>query len=230
MTRPLLVIRPEPGNGATLSCARALGLEAIGLPLFETRPRDWMVPDAAFDALLITSANASRLGGAGLEAVRALPVWAVGEPSAAAAREAGFTVERTGTAGLTLLLADAPPARLLHLCGADRIAPPAKYGGAFTAVPVYESVALEPVAALAEALKAAPVILLHSPRAARHLAALVDQCSMDRGTIALVTISAAAANAAGSGWEKLAIAGQTSDEAMLDAARLWCGTRPEPSE
>ena len=222
--------RPEPGNRAPLPRARAWGRGAIGLPLFEARARDWVQPYSVFDALLITSAAAIRLARTVLGAVRALPVWAVGEPSATAAREAGFTVERTGTAGVAELLADAPPARLLHLCGADRIAPPDAYRGTITAVPVYESVALEPVAALMEALRAAPVILLHSPRAARHLAALVDQCGMDRGAIALVAISAATADAAGSGWEKLAIAGQTSDEAMLDAARLWCGAQPETSK
>lgn len=224
MSRPLLVIRPEPGNRATCLRARALGMEAVGIPLFEGRPLDWTPPNGNFDALLITSANAIRLGGAGLEGMRTLPVWAVGEQSASSARDAGFRVVRTGSAGIAALLADAPPACLLHLCGADRIALPHAYKGSITAVPVYESNTLEPVATLAEALKAAPVILLHSPRAARHLAALVERFGMNRAAIALVAISAAAADGAGSGWEKLAIAGQTSDEAMLDAARLWCGT------
>lgn len=228
--RPLLVIRPEPGNSATVTRAHALGLEAMGLPLFTVSACHWARPEGAFDALLITSANAIRHGGAALANLVHLPVWAVGAKSAAAAQEAGFVVERTGAAGLAELLADAPPARLLHLSGVDRIAAPVWPGGSITTIPVYQSVALAPLMALADILKAHPVVLLHSPRAARQFAALVAQCGAEKHHIALITISPATADAAGSGWEKLAIARQTGDEAMLDAARLWCGAQPDTSE
>lgn len=230
MTRPLLVIRPEPGNRATLDRARALGLDATGLPLFEVRPHAWACPEGAFDALLITSANAIRHAGAALANLVHLPVWAVGTKSAAAAQHAGFAVVRTGSAGLADLLAGAPPARLLHLCGADRIPAPHWPGGSISAVPVYESVALNPIAALTAHLKKRPVVLLHSPRAARDFAALTAQCGAEKQHIAVVAISAATADAAGSGWEKLAIGRQTGDEALLDAARLWCGAQPETPE
>ena len=66
MTRPIAVLRPEPGNAATADRIAALGLAAIRLPLFEVRALDWAPPDpAGFDALLLTSANAPRLAGPG---------------------------------------------------------------------------------------------------------------------------------------------------------------------
>ena len=48
---------------------------------------------------MLTSANAIRHGGAGLERLRSLPVHAVGEATAAAAREAGFAVAGIGEGG-----------------------------------------------------------------------------------------------------------------------------------
>jgi uroporphyrinogen-III synthase len=222
VTRPVLVIRPEPGNASTVSRARALGLDAIPLPLFAVRRLGWTRPDGAFDALLITSANAIHHGGAELCHLVHLPVWAVGAKSAAAARDAGFTVARTGSTGLADLLANAPPAKLLHLCGEDRIALPDWSGGTVMAVPVYHSVALEPLEPLASALSAAPLVMLHSPRAARHFADLAARCGADRAQLTLIAISPAVAEAAGADWERLAVAPQTGDEAMLELAFALC--------
>ena len=64
MSRPLAVLRPEPGNGATAARIEELGFRAIRLPLFAVRALAWTMPDAAdHDALLLTSANAVRFGG-----------------------------------------------------------------------------------------------------------------------------------------------------------------------
>ena len=64
--RPVLVLRPEPGAGETAARARALGLEPIVAPLFAVRPIAWAAPDpAAYDAVMLTSANAARHGGDG---------------------------------------------------------------------------------------------------------------------------------------------------------------------
>ena len=38
MTRPLAVLRPEPGNAATTQAIEALGRRAIRLPLFRVMP------------------------------------------------------------------------------------------------------------------------------------------------------------------------------------------------
>jgi uroporphyrinogen-III synthase len=62
------------------------------------------------------------------------------------------------------------------------------------------------------------VALLHSPRAARRFADLIEQ----RNSIALVTISAATAAEAGDGWEAVEIADEPRDTAMLALAVRLC--------
>ena len=211
----LLILRPRPGADETAARARALGLEPIVAPLFETRPLDWVPLDpGAYDALLFTSANAPRLGGAGLGMFLALPCYAVGERTAQAAREAGFRDVRIGPSDGVALAAMARrdgAKSLLHLGGRDHIA----IGGA-THVAVYAS---EPAGALPPDLKAA-VVLLHSARAAARFAAL----AADRGAILVAAISAEAAQAAGGGWKRVAIAAAPRDEALLELAAKLCQT------
>jgi uroporphyrinogen-III synthase len=106
---PLVVIRPEPGCSASVGAARAARMEAHGYPLFEVSAKSWeAVSPAGFDALLIGSANVFRHGGPGLRALTALPVLAVGETTAEAARAAGFTIAATGSGGLQKLLDTLP--------------------------------------------------------------------------------------------------------------------------
>ena len=93
--KPVIVIRPEPGCSATVAAARAAGLEAHGFPLQEVAPVAWESPDSgSFDVILAGSANVFRHGGAALRKFLSLPVHAVGQATAEAARAAGFTVER----------------------------------------------------------------------------------------------------------------------------------------
>src|SRR5205085_8148752 len=181
--RKLLVLRPEPGASATVSRARALGLDAIAVPLFAVEAVGWTVPDPArFDALLLTSANAVRHGGPQLADLRGLPVHAVGEATATAAGEAGFAVASVSEGGVDELLAQIDPGlRLLHLCGEDR-REPSNARQAITAVAVYRSVALDPPP-LPDADGA--LALVHSPRAAQRFAELVG----DRSTVLLAAIS-----------------------------------------
>ena len=106
MTRTLAVLRPEPGNAATVARARAAGFATLSLPVFAVVPLAWDVPDPAdYDALILTSANAVRHAGAGLDRLRVLPVFAVGARTAAAARAAGFDVAQTGCEDAAALLA-----------------------------------------------------------------------------------------------------------------------------
>ncbi len=220
MTR-VLVLRPEPGASATVAGARALGLDAVSIPLFDVEPVAWTAPDPAnFDALLLTSANAMRHGGAALAVYRALPAHAVGETTADAARAAGFTVASSGTHGVDALLDSlAPELRLLHLCGEDRRTP-ANARQTIVAVPVYRSWAIDPPPGLGQAIGA--VVLVHSPRAARRFAELVE----DRGATAIAVISRAAAEAAGTGWREIHVAVEPSDDALLALAARLCNTSP----
>ena len=215
----VLILRPQPGADETAARARAIGLEPVVAPLFAVHPLAWTVPDrAAFDAVLLTSANAARLAGDGLATFRALPCYAVGEATAAAAREAGFANVRTGPSDGAATLARARSdgaRRLLHLCGRDRIAL-----GGVTQIPVY---AAEPAGALPAQVETM-LALLHSPRAAARFATLVGG---RRGAIRIAAISAQAARAAGEGWRSLDIAAAPRDQALLELARKLCHTEGE---
>lgn len=207
--RKLLLLRPEPGLAASASRARALGLDVIECPLFVVEPVEWDVPDASeFDALLLTSANAVRHGGTGVEALAALPVWAVGEATAEAARAAGLAVERVGDGGVEDLLAGAPDARLLHLTGEDHRSAPRTERRIVYRARAVDKPGLPPLIGM--------VIAVHSPRAGRRLAELAS------GEGAMVAaISAAAADAVGGGWE-VVVAASPDDAALLALAARLC--------
>jgi uroporphyrinogen-III synthase len=215
----VMVLRPEPGASETVRRARERGLEAISIPLFEVEPVPWQVPDAQlFDALLLTSANAVRLAGEALQGLRGLPVCAVGEATAEAARSAGFRVAMTGNSGVARLLGSIPPGmRLLHLCGADR-KDVACATQIITEMVVYRS---RPIEAPQLSGASANVTLIHSPRAGQRFAALVS----DRASISIAAISPDAAEAAGSGWKSVAVAERPTDDALLALAARLCNNR-----
>lgn len=224
MTLKLLILRPQPGADETAARARALGLEPIVAPLFTIRAVAWEPPAAgSFDAIMLTSANAARRAGAGLDAFRALPCYAVGEATAAAARDAGFGDVRIGPEdGVALLMmmeADGI-ARALHPCGADHVTlDPAELR--IVRLPVYEARAVEALPSpAAAALTGHVVALLHSARAARQFGALVG----DRSRVTVAAISPRTARAAGTGWRRIAIAAEPRDHALLALAAKLCQT------
>jgi uroporphyrinogen-III synthase len=206
----------------TVERARALGLDAIAVPLFEIEPLSWEAPDpAGFNGLLLTSANAVRWAGNGTKFLRSLPVYAVGETTAAAAREVGFKVAATGNAGVERLLGSIQAdLKLLHLCGADRreIANSAQ---AIVSMVVYRAKVID---APSLGSVSGSVAIIHSPRAGRRFAELVEA----RHSISIAAISAAAAEAVGPGWKSVASAEQPNDEALLAlAARLCNNSTPK---
>ncbi|MET3724852.1 uroporphyrinogen-III synthase [Sphingomonas trueperi] len=215
MSRAIAVLRPEPGNRITAAAVEGRGRTAIRLPLFETRPLAWDVPDlAAYDALILTSANAVRLAGEGLGLLRGLPVWTVGEATASAARRAHLDVVAVGDAGAAALVAQAEAEgirRALHLAGRERTL---EAGGIVAAVlPVYASELLPVIAEQVAALDGC-VALVQSARAGARLAEIVS----DRGAVVLAAVSEAAAAGAGRGWRATAIAPRPETEALIDLA------------
>jgi uroporphyrinogen-III synthase len=216
--RRAIVLRPEPGASETIERARTLGLEAVSIPLFEVEPVAWDAADVGgFDGLLLTSANAVRHGGEQLRRLRGLKVYAVGQATADAAHEAGFDVAATGDRGVEHLLGSIDSGlRLLHLCGEDRI----NSGEGVTQIVVYHA---RPIETPDIDGVAGSVALIHSPRAGRRLAELVD----DRGSIAIAAISPAAAEAAGLGWETISSADRPDDDALLALAASLCN-KPLP--
>jgi uroporphyrinogen-III synthase len=224
----LLIVRPQPGASETAARADAIGLEPVVAPLFVAQPLPWNPPPAdGLDAVMLTSAQAARLAGPRIAAYARLPCYAVGESTAAAARSVGFADVRCGDADGQALLALAARegvSRLLHLCGRNR----RSYEQAGIAIARVRVYAVDGVPALpqaaAEALRAGCVTLLHSPRAAAHFGTLCEAEGVDRSGVALAAISPAAAEAAGSGWETLAVAQRPRDEPLLELAAKLCKT------
>lgn len=223
MTRPLLVCRPQPGADATAARARAMGMEVLVHPLFTVEPIAWEAPDpAAFDALMLTSANALRHGGGALTRYHRLPVFAVGEATARAASAAGFpdiTIAGPDAQGTMDRIVRAGHRHVLHLCGED-----VRSGGRpeleIVRRAVYRSVETAPAEELDAMLDRRPVILVHSPRAGARLAALIAPAR--RENIALIAISPAACETAGARWERAAAADCPGDSGMLALARPLC--------
>ncbi|TPG41214.1 uroporphyrinogen-III synthase [Sphingomonas koreensis] len=216
MTRAIAVLRPEPGNAATVALLTAAGLQAIALPLFETRAIDWTPPDPRnHDALLFTSANAVRLGGPDLDRLASLPVLAVGPATAVAARKAGFAVALVGTTNAAAAAAEAASLgyrRIVHVTGRDHVSPG---GGVTCTITVYESTP-RPISDARIADIDGGVALLHSARAAARFAALA---AARRDRIGIAALSEAVAVAAGEGWARVAIASVPTDTALIAAAQ-----------
>jgi len=128
----VLVTRPHPDDETTAAALRARGFEVLRAPMlrFEAVPFG-DDEDADYGAVVVTSANALRAIAAKLADSRLLklPLFAVGEHTAAAAREAGFgqvTAAKGGPSALRdLVLASVKSKQLkkastlLYLAGAD---------------------------------------------------------------------------------------------------------------
>lgn len=218
--RRVIVLRPEPGASATVQAARALGLDAVAMPLFAVVPCVWDVPDpAAYQALLLTSANAVRHGGAGLAALRHIPAWCVGTATADAARAAGFPVAIEGASDVAALLARAASAEadgrpLLWLAGADRT----DITGAAFRIDVRVVYQAMPLAGALSSNMPPSLFLAHSARAARELALLLT----DSGAHDIVAISQKVAAAAGPNWRTVSVADAPTDAAVLALAAKLC--------
>ena len=223
---PLLIIRPEPGNAATLAAARAMGLQARGEPLFEIVATAWdATPAAEFDAVLLGSANALRHGGGALARYAALPAYVVGQATAEAARQAGFAVAAVGSGGmqaLTSRLAEDGRRRVLRLAGAEHVALTVPPDTAIATVVVYEARPLPLNAASAALLGDDTVVMLHSAAAAHHFAGECDRMGIPRVSVALACLGPRIADAAGDGWASVASAERPDDSALLALAARMC--------
>jgi uroporphyrinogen-III synthase len=197
-------------------------------PLFTIRSVDWDTPEpAAFDALMLTSANAAAEAGPALLRYDALPCYCVGETTASAARRSGLDRIRLGPsdgAALLVLMAGDGVRSALHLCGRDHLAVD-HLGISIERRIVYTAEAADRLAPDAvAALPAGALPLIHSPRAGSVFAGLVDQAGLDRESICVLAISAAAARAVGPGWRAVRNAPAPRDQALLELAAKLCQT------
>jgi uroporphyrinogen-III synthase len=222
----VIVLRPEPSNVATVAAAQTLGLNAIATPMSWVEPVAWAAPPPErFDAILLGSANAVRHGGDGLANLTRLPVYAVGEVTAAAAREAGFTVVACGTGGIAELLsrlAADDRSRVLRLAGEEHVPIEPPIGMQVQTLVAYtvRPLPLSPEAVNASAQGA--VVLLHSAVAAERFADQCDSLGIDRSTVSLACLGPRIAAAAGDGWRRVGVAPRPDDPALLALAARMC--------
>jgi uroporphyrinogen-III synthase len=122
----VLVTRPHPDNETTARALRERGFAAVLAPMlrFEQIP----LPDgldADFDGMIVTSANALRAVEGQVDALSALPLFAVGDHTAAEARRLGFAqvISADGDAaklrGRVRKDLKKKARKLLYLAGAD---------------------------------------------------------------------------------------------------------------
>jgi uroporphyrinogen-III synthase len=220
---PVIVIRPEPGNAATVAAARDMGLDPRAFPLFDMAAAPWEAPDPApYRALLAGSANVFRLGGDGLSRLTGLPVHAVGAVTAEAARGAGFAVAAIGEGGLQPMASALAPGRYLRLAGEKRVPLALADGVEVDDVVVYAAAGMPMPPALAAALAEPAVVLLHSGEAALHFAAESARLGAPRGRISLACLAPRIAELAGPGWQHVEIAQTRTDQAVLALAAQMC--------
>ena len=226
---PVITIRPAPGDAATVERGAHQGLAITSRPLFSVGAVPWAVPDPAdFEAVLLGSANALRHGGAGLQALTALPALCVGETTAEAARETGFTVIAVGARGMQTLLPHAEArglTRLLRLSGEAHVPLDPPPGIAIEPRVVYR-VQPRPIdRSLAGMLAGGAIVLLHSGEAAGHFAGECDRLGLPRGAIALACLAPRIARMAGEGWAACRHAPSPDDAALLALADQMCQSR-----
>jgi uroporphyrinogen-III synthase len=224
MSRPLVIVRPEPGCGETVAAAIALGLPTIAAPLFAIEALEWDAPAPdGLDGLLAGSANVFRHGGKGLDALRAIPVHAVGGRTAEAAREAGFAIAQVGEGGLQRVVDTLqPPFRYLRLAGEARVDLAAPAGVEVVERVVYRAAPLPLTRPAIDALSQGAVVALHSGEAARRFAAEIDVYGLERARIAISALAPRIAESVGEGWQAVTVACEIADSALLALAAELC--------
>jgi uroporphyrinogen-III synthase len=120
----VLVTRPAEEQPSTRRALAEAGHEALSIPIMRIEACVQDLPPSPITALVVTSAQGVRhLEPAIRNRLLALPLHAVGEGTATAARAAGFCDVRTGpgdAAGLAEGLSGIDPPSLLYLAGTPR--------------------------------------------------------------------------------------------------------------
>lgn len=179
MSRVVLITRPEEEYAETAALVAALGYQPVACPMMAIETVEAHFDDAdQFQGLVFTSAAAIPPFCEQCD-VRDLPVYTVGDVTAARARAAGFTQVRSAgadLAALETLLAEEGLARLLHVSGMDVVRALAVPGVTVERRVVYRAVLRTtlPEAARESLQHNQPrVVLFYSARAAQAFADVV---------------------------------------------------------
>lgn len=219
----LWVTRARPGAEATAARLTTMGHHPLVSPLLAVRRQKPRLDLADVGAIAFTSRNGVAAFAA-LDPERALPVFAVGDATAEAARAAGFRHVRSAAGDVTALaalIAAQPVDGAVLIAGARE--PAGDLPGVLTAAGVqtraavlYAAVAASGGRGLA-ALKAGKLdgVLIHSPRAARRLADLTEGLIPAAGALPAWCISPAAAAPLSGSPAFAPVAADHPDEAAL---------------
>ena len=181
----VLVTRPESEARRTAAALHALGHDPVLLPVTQIVATGFPVPEARFDAVVATSANAFA-GSALASDVLAQPLYAVGERTAEAARRAGFAEVRIGSGDAAALSARirrecVPGAQILFLAGSPRKpeleATLTEAGIRVLTLVTYRSLSTD--VACPDTLADIDAVLHYSRASAERFAALVMKCRLD---------------------------------------------------
>ena len=230
MALRVLVVRPQPGAAATAEALERAGHEPVVMPLTEIVPLASPQPaGASFDAVAATSANAIRQASPTLiEPLRDVPLCAVGEATAQAARAAGFrrveTAEGDADRLAEMILGRFKAgSRLLYLCSRVRRR---EFEAALVAAGIdvgiaetYDTVAVLPGDDEIAALGAVDAVLLHSAEAAKALLRLRARAATSLERAVFIAVSQRAAEPLrDAGITRLLVAESPTETAMF--ARL----------
>lgn len=223
----ILITRPEARSGTVETRLKAAGFATFLAPLLEITPVAWQLPDITPQAVLVTSANAAAaLGETPLS--RAIPVYAVGDRTAAEVRQYGFTRVESAAGDARALYALVSTrcshglGALLYLAGevvAGSLAAQLSNAGFWVETRVvYRASAAEALPDDARrALQEGQVrgVLLYSPRSAAIFSRLLGTNAL-RAELALFCLSAAIAQAAGSGWRHVEISPKPDEDSLIE--------------
>ena len=237
----VLVTRPREDAAGLVAALAARGHQVTLEPLLTIVPRaqpDWPAGHERAQVLLVTSANGMRAF-ARLDARRDLPVYAVGDASAAAARDLGFrrVVSAAGDVGDLAALVrdrlDPGDGPLLHpaagqLAG-DLQGALAAAGFAVLRAVLYDTVAAEALSA--ETVREIndgliDVATFFSPRTAAGFASLIEAAALApacRKIAALCLSPAVAAELSGLAWRRVSVAARPEQAALLAALEHLAG-------
>lgn len=228
----ILLTRPLEKSQALAGIIEKMGYRPVLAPALDIRYLPGKLPTlTAFDALVFTSVfgvNGAMQNIDPGERRPDLPVFAVGDATAAQARAAGFefvvSAKGDGDDLAQTIRATLKPGKLLHICGQDysgKLEPLKREGFTIDRCPVYKAMAAEnlPPAAV-EAIENGKLAatLLFSPRTAVILVRLLDGLGLETACaqIHALCLSADVAQKARTlRWKSVKIAKRPDQESLL---------------
>lgn len=224
----LMITRPKEDAEPLAKELAALGIETVIEPLLSIEVAHTETPDlSGVQAMLVTSANGVRAF-TQICGERQLPVYAVGDASARAARDAGFE-QIESASGDVDALADLVARRLnpengalLHVAGSKVAGDLAGFlqdaGYSYRRLQLYhaaKATTLSPQGIAAIRDRLVDGVVLYSPRTAESFVDLIEKAGIESGRLTAYCLSEAVATKAKAlQWERIVLA-ETPDQAAL---------------